>query len=83
VNLGRLDVVRRRGANVRSSRDSLNHHLWHTESIQVASSPAVPRASRATEGFCCHVRRDALRRDGLTVPSRIPDTDSVPAGARD
>jgi predicted RNA binding protein YcfA (HicA-like mRNA interferase family) len=38
-----FDVVRRRGAHVRMSEDSLNHHIRHTETVQVASRPTPCR----------------------------------------
>jgi len=43
VNSCSLDVVRRRGAHVRVSEDSLNHHIRHTEMVQVASQSAPRR----------------------------------------
>jgi hypothetical protein len=53
-----LDVVRRCGAHVCVSEDSLNHHIRHTEAVQGASQsaprrvPAVPlRQSGVTLEF--------------------------------
>ena len=43
VNSCSLDVVRRRGAHVRVSEDSLNHHIRHTEMVRVASQSAPRR----------------------------------------
>lgn len=40
---GGLDVVCCRCADVRVSQDSLNHDVWHTEAIQVASQAASRR----------------------------------------
>ena len=37
---GSLDVVVRRGAHIRMAKDSLNHHWWYAEAIQVAPEPA-------------------------------------------
>jgi hypothetical protein len=57
VNRGSLDVVSRRCAHIRMSEDSLNHHVRHTEAVQVTSQsaprsvPAVPLGEAKQVGF--------------------------------
>lgn len=49
----RLDVIRRRGAHVRVAKNALNHHVRHSQAIQVAPQaapccvPAVPLGKTA------------------------------------
>ena len=60
------------------SQDSLDHHIRHAETVQVASQPA-PRANRATRESERRACTDGLPCD-LTLLSRKPHSD-VPGGA--
>jgi hypothetical protein len=73
VSGGRFDVVRCGCAHVRVSEDSLDHHIRHTQAIQVASqsSPGCVPAMPFGDASVAPVRMAYLLVNWLCLPARF------------